>query len=734
MAVPWDQTPEFLQTSSWTQIPGGPAEYGEREEFRKTPLPPPKRDAHGNIMYEKWPRKPKNPQPLLDFPHLPDQIGSNEHWFYVEAWRRFEPRARWKDIAMRIPRDGRGRHHNNLQMEISRNRSKWGLVSWLDIKLHEEDNKTREKALALLSPDQIRNNTTRGTTPGLINPELGEAGGRIPNPVQARKRKSASAKAEEGSHSGDEYQEERKDNSKLNTPAKAKKRKGRDIVSDAKRKKQKANPLDEAIIEHQNLLPPSVAAPVANMGYGISSPGKRKASHTFDDLEESHHSRSLKTARYQEIDSAASHAQPKEPHIIEEISRSNIDPQLSAHSFITNGYSGGHASEPNSSNLQSKQAPDFSQPSLLGNASSNSVLQGAKRKNNDNTADSNRPSKIRRVNLLDGKEPSIARPIKGPYRQVKRPFIPQTTRTLERNVAAAGDAGSFHGTSVTFSPGQEDTTVNDPTADGSTIDHASASKEPPPTDHSSALASPAPIDVGASGSGAVAHETAQSIAGQQDQTAAHAASIPPSIVQPGNDANSETTHPYAQDSTFPAMRPAQGDGNGSSGDEVINGFLPSLVDDSAINANDFDLYTAQDQLEGPGGQYGLGAGSPLDLHNTRIHPDALDPESLRSYPLCYPDISEAENSGLQTQQAQHHGSSDDSGISDPTIFDTSDLGFDFLQAPYYMPAEHSGLATNSTTFDTNNLDIQPDHLLDADITNLDFNAWVNGGDFDLSNL
>ncbi|KAL8728215.1 MAG: hypothetical protein Q9181_005422 [Wetmoreana brouardii] len=715
----------------------------EREVFRKSPLPQPKRDAHGKIMYEKWLINPNKPQPLLDFPHLPDQIGSNEHWFYVEAWRRFEPRARWKDIAMRIYRDGRGRHHNNLQMEISRNRSKWGLVSWLDIKLHEEENQTREKALALLSADQIRNNTTRGTTPGLIHPELGEAGGRIPNPVQIRKRKSARDKAEEGSHSDDKSQEECEDSGKLNTPATAKKRKGRDSVSDAKRKKQKAN---EATVEHQNLLPESLAAPIANMGYRISSDGKRKASHTFDDIEECHHSRSPKTTRYHELDSAASIAQPNEHHVTEKISENNIDPQLSAHSFVTNGYSGSHATDPDSSNLQPKQASDFSQPSHLGNAGSDGIhraLQAAKRKNNDNTEDNNRPTKIRRMNFLDGKKPSIAKPIKGPWRKVERPFIRQTARELEHNVAAAEDAGSLHGTSVR----PEETTVQDQAGDGSTVNHASTSKEPPSTDHSNALdhqthnkmPSPAlgsevPVDVGASGSGAVAQETAQPITGQQDQSAVHAAGVPPGIVQPGSDANSEKTHPYAQDPTFPTIDPAQGGGNRSSGDEVANGFLPGLVHDPALNANYFDFYISQNQPEGPGVQYGLDASSPLDFHNTRIHPDALDPESLRRYPLCYPDISEAEISGLNTQQTQQLGSSDDSGISDPTIFDTSDFDLSFLQAPYYLPADTSGLATSSTTFDSNNLGVQPDHLLDADINDVDFNAWVNDGDFDLSNL
>ncbi len=34
-----------------------------------------------------------------------------------------------------------------------------------------------------LTPAQIAGNTTRGSTPGLIDPALGEAGGRIPHPI-----------------------------------------------------------------------------------------------------------------------------------------------------------------------------------------------------------------------------------------------------------------------------------------------------------------------------------------------------------------------------------------------------------------------------------------------------------------------------------------------------------------------------------------------------------------------
>ncbi|KAL8720704.1 MAG: hypothetical protein Q9225_002470 [Loekoesia sp. 1 TL-2023] len=238
MAIAWEQTSEYIHTSDWTETSGGPTDYLvarpvgadpadvtsfhpgqadwsptnlpnvsqvldfriilapfdhgqilyilqppiEWEDYRQSALPDPKTDKDGNILYEQWPADPEKPEPLLDFPHLPDQIGSQEWWFVFEAWRRLEPRARWKDFMMRIHGPSRPSSHNNIQMHISRNRSKWGMLSWFTITLHENENRAREEALKMLSTEQINNNTTRGITPGLKNPALGEAGGRVPLP------------------------------------------------------------------------------------------------------------------------------------------------------------------------------------------------------------------------------------------------------------------------------------------------------------------------------------------------------------------------------------------------------------------------------------------------------------------------------------------------------------------------------------------------------------------------
>ena len=158
------------------------------DDFRRSARPPQKEDARGNLMFERYPRptepgKPTKPQePLLNFSILPDVIGTQEQWWYFEAIRRIDPRIRWIDITMRMPLDGRP-SENSLNQDGVRNRPKYGMRSWFPKKIHQTHNARRDTAIAILSQAQIALNTTRGTTPGLINPELGEAGGRVPYPA-----------------------------------------------------------------------------------------------------------------------------------------------------------------------------------------------------------------------------------------------------------------------------------------------------------------------------------------------------------------------------------------------------------------------------------------------------------------------------------------------------------------------------------------------------------------------
>ena len=64
-----------------------------------------------------------------------------------------------------------------LRSRVSRPRVHFSMLSWFEAPSAEH--KTNDTVLKKLSLAQIQNNTTRGATPGLINPELGRAGGRI---------------------------------------------------------------------------------------------------------------------------------------------------------------------------------------------------------------------------------------------------------------------------------------------------------------------------------------------------------------------------------------------------------------------------------------------------------------------------------------------------------------------------------------------------------------------------
>lgn len=116
------------------------------KEAERRPVP---KYIGNDVMYEKWPVEGKDPRALLDFPHLPDQVGTNEWWWVFEAWRRLDPRItsvlhypeasmdiqltsskRWKDIHMRQYGPNRKAHWNTIQKLVSRNRSPAMMVTW----------------------------------------------------------------------------------------------------------------------------------------------------------------------------------------------------------------------------------------------------------------------------------------------------------------------------------------------------------------------------------------------------------------------------------------------------------------------------------------------------------------------------------------------------------------------------------------------------------------------------
>ena len=68
------------------------------------------------------------------------------------------------------------------------------MLSWHVKAVHDKDNASRDAVLKLLTREQISANTTRGTTPGLVDPNLGVFSASIPHPPE----KSASALAKVG--------------------------------------------------------------------------------------------------------------------------------------------------------------------------------------------------------------------------------------------------------------------------------------------------------------------------------------------------------------------------------------------------------------------------------------------------------------------------------------------------------------------------------------------------------
>lgn len=96
----------------------------------------------------------------------------------MEAWRRLDPRINWVDIQMRIEPSDRPTL-DNLRSRNSRKKQLYHMISWWT-------NPTapgNQPVIQSLTQAQIAGNTTRGSTPGLIDPALCEAGGRIPHPI-----------------------------------------------------------------------------------------------------------------------------------------------------------------------------------------------------------------------------------------------------------------------------------------------------------------------------------------------------------------------------------------------------------------------------------------------------------------------------------------------------------------------------------------------------------------------
>ncbi|OGM50165.1 hypothetical protein ABOM_001122 [Aspergillus bombycis] len=158
---------------SWTDLPDILYQF-EPEDKRDRKSDPPRMSypIHGEY--------------LRDLPTLPDNIASTVEEFRVEAWMRLDRRIRLRDITDRMHPVFRIQD-NALQQRSVRFRQQFSLIAW------DSGNK-RSQQLKHDILQKMQNigispalNTTRGITPGLINPALGEDGGRIPLPNQYNK-------------------------------------------------------------------------------------------------------------------------------------------------------------------------------------------------------------------------------------------------------------------------------------------------------------------------------------------------------------------------------------------------------------------------------------------------------------------------------------------------------------------------------------------------------------------
>lgn len=118
---------------------------------------------------------------LRDLPVLPDHISSSVEEWRVEAWMRLDKRIRLGDITDRMHPEFRI-SNNTLQQRSGRFRQDFHIISWYSGNKKSHDIEARINQELLARDINPALNTTRGLTPGLVDPALGEAGGRIPLP------------------------------------------------------------------------------------------------------------------------------------------------------------------------------------------------------------------------------------------------------------------------------------------------------------------------------------------------------------------------------------------------------------------------------------------------------------------------------------------------------------------------------------------------------------------------
>ena len=132
---------------------------------------------------------------------LPDNISSRVESWRVEAWTRLDRNLKLDDITCRMHPTYRITN-NTLQTRVGRFRAAFHLSKW--VSGNPKSGPLEEKIVAAMVEKGIdpKANSTRGLTPGLIDPAQGEKGGRIPLPTKPTKKSGKEGQAEQENKSG----------------------------------------------------------------------------------------------------------------------------------------------------------------------------------------------------------------------------------------------------------------------------------------------------------------------------------------------------------------------------------------------------------------------------------------------------------------------------------------------------------------------------------------------------
>ncbi|KAF2434554.1 hypothetical protein EJ08DRAFT_693581 [Tothia fuscella] len=163
-----ENLPAILYQLSPSNEDGVPAKWG---------LPPPLLDDNGNTRFVHGIRKkhvaPPSDEILRDWETTPGVIGRDAHAWELEYYMRLDPRHTYRSIVSLIfAGDGRPPPLPNsvVNMPRVRMREKWGMATWSIDKNGTGEIASRLTNGTIPSAAMLAANSTRGHTPGRVNP------------------------------------------------------------------------------------------------------------------------------------------------------------------------------------------------------------------------------------------------------------------------------------------------------------------------------------------------------------------------------------------------------------------------------------------------------------------------------------------------------------------------------------------------------------------------------------